>query len=150
MSSRERRLCCTFLSADVFANSISILCRWHGTILHHAMTSSHCTAFQRLSHYCHWHWHHTAPHCTMLWWHHTTLHSTGTGQPKWLKDLAQLLPIGDGSMWDLTEYAEIYPGSKLKHFKKLSESSGTCLFTCDEALSVFFSFLKWNPCGMDR
>ena len=34
-------------------------------------------------------------------------------------------------MWDLPDYREIYPGSKLKHFRRLSEQSG---IPCDQML----------------
>jgi magnesium-dependent phosphatase 1 len=56
------------------------------------------------------------------------------GQPKWLEQLAKLLRIAGyegGSMWDLPDYQEIYPGSKLNHFRRLSEQSG---IPCDEML----------------
>eukprot|EP00729_Bicosta_minor_P019158 gene19158-12810_t len=66
-------------------------------------------------------------------------YASRTGQPQWLKDLAQLMPIGDGSMWDLPDYTEIYPGSKLKHFKRLEANSGVptkdMLFFDDEPYS---------------
>ena len=61
-------------------------------------------------------------------------YASRTGQPKWLEQLAKLLPIAGyegGSMWDLPDYREIYPGSKLKHFRRLSEQSG---IPCDQML----------------
>eukprot|EP00040_Diaphanoeca_grandis_P001617 m.18996 g.18996 ORF g.18996 m.18996 type:complete len:217 (+) comp12298_c0_seq1:89-739(+) len=47
-----------------------------------------------------------------------------TGQPKWLKSLASLFVLSpQTTLWDLPDYAEIYPGSKLRHFKSLNEKS---------------------------
>jgi magnesium-dependent phosphatase-1 len=55
-------------------------------------------------------------------------YASRTGQPRWLEELAKLLPITDDegtsmSMWDLPDYREIYPGSKLKHFERLAAKS---------------------------
>ena len=51
-------------------------------------------------------------------------YASRTGQPRWLEELAKLLPITpQTTMWDLPDYREIYPGSKLKHFERLSAKS---------------------------
>ena len=39
--------------------------------------------------------------------------------------LAKLLQLDKThSMWELPDYTEIYPGSKLAHFRRLSQKSG--------------------------
>merc|ERR1712048_160171 len=61
-------------------------------------------------------------------------YASRTGQPSWLEQLSKLLPIcgyDGGSMWDLPDYREIYPGSKLKHFRQLSAQSG---IPCEDML----------------
>ena len=59
-----------------------------------------------------------------------------TGQPSWLKQLAKLhvLEDTDGggggnegeplTLWSIAQYREVYPGSKKKHFRKISKQSG--------------------------
>jgi hypothetical protein len=42
-----------------------------------------------------------------------------------LAQLAKLLQLDKThSMWELPDYTEIYPGSKLAHFRRLSQKSG--------------------------
>lgn len=58
-----------------------------------------------------------------------------TGAPSWMEELARLVKFKangvTSSMWDLPDYREIYPGSKLTHFRNIAEKSG---FGCDEML----------------
>lgn len=58
-------------------------------------------------------------------------YASRTGQPRWLEELSKLLPISPQvSMWDLPDYREIYPGSKLKHFERLAAQSS---IACSES-----------------
>ena len=42
-----------------------------------------------------------------------------------MAQLAKLLQLDKThSMWELPDYTEIYPGSKLAHFRRLSQKSG--------------------------
>ena len=62
-----------------------------------------------------------------------------TGEPAWLDRLASVFPVGDGTLWSLPDHAEILPGSKLRHFKRLAEKSGVrceqMLFFDDEPIA---------------
>mmetsp|Transcript_1693 Transcript_1693/g.2359 ORF Transcript_1693/g.2359 Transcript_1693/m.2359 type:complete len:191 (+) Transcript_1693:280-852(+) len=66
-----------------------------------------------------------------------------TGQPSWLKQLAELHLLDDGNaeltLWSVAKYREVYPGSKLKHFRKISQASG---IHCSEML--FFDDEPYN------
>eukprot|EP00462_Mataza_sp_D1_P026223 CAMPEP_0175145426 /NCGR_PEP_ID=MMETSP0087-20121206/14757_1 /TAXON_ID=136419 /ORGANISM="Unknown Unknown, Strain D1" /LENGTH=182 /DNA_ID=CAMNT_0016430157 /DNA_START=79 /DNA_END=627 /DNA_ORIENTATION=+ len=57
-----------------------------------------------------------------------------TEEPKWMEKIAKLMHIGDNkTLWDMADYRQIYPGSKISHFKELSKQSG---IPCDKM--VFF------------
>ena len=61
-----------------------------------------------------------------------------TGEPEWARAALALIPLGDGRvLGDAAAYEEIYPSSKLKHFRALASASGVActemLFFDDEA-----------------
>jgi len=77
-------------------------------------------------------------------------YASRTGAPGWMEELAKLIQFESEesddnkddasapttkklllSMWDLPDYKEVYPGSKLKHFRSISQQSGV---PCDEML----------------
>lgn len=72
-------------------------------------------------------------------------YASRTGEPGWMEELAKLIQfdlaeLDDGkgdakrvllSMWDLPDYKEVYPGSKIRHFRSISQQSGV---PCDEML----------------
>ena len=55
-------------------------------------------------------------------------YASRTGEPSWMEELAKLVKFDvsgvNSSMWDLPDYREIYPGSKIKHFKNIAKQSG--------------------------
>eukprot|EP01063_Lacrimia_lanifica_P001653 TRINITY_DN10852_c0_g1_i1.p1 TRINITY_DN10852_c0_g1~~TRINITY_DN10852_c0_g1_i1.p1 ORF type:complete len:218 (+),score=36.35 TRINITY_DN10852_c0_g1_i1:63-716(+) len=60
-----------------------------------------------------------------------------TSAPEWLEDLAKVTRLGDAlTMWDAPDHREIYPGSKLRHFRKIAAATGVAphemLFFDDE------------------
>lgn len=87
-------------------------------------------------------------------------YASRTGQPSWMESLAKtiVMELSDEqnatttnenddadhrttkvSMWDLADYQEVYPGSKIRHFQRISKQSGVpcheMLFFDDEPYS---------------
>ena len=60
-------------------------------------------------------------------------YASRTGQPTWMEQLAKEIHFDKAgvTMWDLPDYREVYPGSKLKHFRQLATQSG---IPCSEML----------------
>ena len=68
-------------------------------------------------------------------------YASRTGEPSWMEELAKTIFFAKsgGSMWDLPDYREIYPGSKIRHFRSIARKSGV---PCHEML--FFDDEPYN------
>ncbi|KAF8073249.1 PLP3B [Scenedesmus sp. PABB004] len=79
----------------------------------------------------------------------TPRRARGAEYPEWADQLLRQWPIpGDAcgrSLWDLGSHSEIYPGSKIAHFKALRKATGL-----PYSSMVFFDNERWNITEVSR